>query len=55
MKRTIYVTARRKHKLEETRVIQPRQKIVITVRKKMNKKQTTKSKEPLQQIDLRRF
>ena len=35
MKRTIYITVKRKHELEETRVIQVRQKIVITVKTSM--------------------
>ena len=56
MKRTIYITVRRKHKLEETQVIQARQKIVITVRKK-GQTHTIKNKEALtpQQIDLEDF
>ena len=33
MKRTIYITDKRKPMLEKTRAIQVRQKIVITVRK----------------------
>ena len=43
--------------LEETQVIQERQKIIITTRKKENKKQNIKNKQPksLQQINLEDF
>ena len=54
MKITIYITARRKHKLEETRDMQARQKRkkkVVTDRMKMDKRKTL----TLQEIDLEGF